>query len=58
MLRALDTAIGSRNVAKALNVAFTTFVGLAEPKFFARISVIPAASKTARILPPAITPVP
>ena len=36
----------------------TTLVGFAEPRFFANTSVIPAASKTARMLPPAITPVP
>ena len=56
--RVFATAIGSRNVASALKVAFTTLVGFAEPRFFAYTSVIPAASKTALILPPAITPVP
>ena len=58
ILRVLETAMGSRSVANAFTVAFTTFCGLADPRFFARTSVIPAASRTARILPPAITPVP
>ena len=53
-----ETEIGSRNNANALKVAFTTLCGLAEPKDFANTSVTPALSKTARIEPPAITPVP
>jgi hypothetical protein len=57
-LLVLDTLIGSRSIASALKVAFTTLCGLADPKDFARTSVTPALSRTARMLPPAITPVP
>jgi hypothetical protein len=54
----LLTLIGSRNIDKAFTVAFTTLCGLADPRLFAKTSVTPALSKTARMLPPAITPVP
>jgi hypothetical protein len=54
MFLVFATAIGSRKVANAFTVAFTTLCGLAEPRLFANTSVIPAASNTARMLPPAI----
>src|SRR5688572_17383670 len=58
ILLVLETLTGSRNKARALNVALTTLCGLAEPNDFANTSVTPALSNTARIEPPAITPVP
>jgi hypothetical protein len=36
--RCLATVIGSRNIANALKVAFTTLCGLAEPNDFANTS--------------------
>ena len=38
--------------------AIRSYYGLEDPFDFARISVIPALSRTARIAPPAFTPVP
>jgi hypothetical protein len=54
----LATDIGSRSIANALKVAFTTLCGLADPNDFANTLCTPALYNTARMLPPAITPVP
>src|SRR5579883_1836256 len=42
----------------ASTVAYTTLIGLLVPSDLVRMSWMPASSKTARIAPPAITPVP
>ena len=58
MPRVIATETGSRKSVKALMVALTTLCGFDEPNDFANTSVTPALSNTARIAPPAITPVP
>src|SRR6188508_3875960 len=45
-------------LVNALKVAFTTLCGLEDPFDFANTLCTPALSNTARIAPPAITPVP
>src|SRR5581483_1604141 len=49
---------GSRRPSRPASVALATFTGLALPRDLVRMSLIPAASTTARTDPPAITPVP
>ena len=54
-LGAPEVSTSSRSPAM---VARSTFCGFAEPSDFVRMSWIPAASRTARTAPPAMTPVP
>ena len=51
-------AVGLSQGKRAKIVAFTKLCGLEEPLDFANTSVIPTLSSTARIAPPATTPVP
>ena len=59
-----DAALPARSASgrafckRASKVAFTTLWGFDEPFDLASTSLIPALSNTARIAPPAITPVP
>ena len=50
--------LGSLSANKALSVALTKLCGFEDPFDFAKTSFTPALSKTARIAPPALTPVP
>src|SRR5579875_1867871 len=54
--RATFSAVLSERSAST--VAYTTLIGLGLPSDFVKISWMPASSSTARIAPPAITPVP
>src|SRR5690606_29542642 len=56
--RCCATVYASRIFSKASIVALTTLCGLDDPNDFASTSVTPALSSTARIAPPANTPVP
>src|ERR1700756_481101 len=56
--RCAATVLASRSCIRAFMVAFTTLCGFDEPNDFANTSLIPTLSNTARIAPPAITPVP
>src|SRR5690606_8148047 len=52
------TVCASRIFNNASTVAFTTLCGFEDPRDLANTSVTPALSSTARIAPPASTPVP
>ncbi len=52
------TSCGDFICLRPLMVARTRLIGLREPLHLARTSCTPTASNTARIAPPAITPVP
>src|SRR6266540_3688860 len=56
--RICTTSCGSRRLVSASKAAWTTLTGFALPKDLDRMSLMPAASTTARTAPPAITPVP
>src|SRR5690606_15929050 len=56
--RCWATVYASRIFSSASMVALTTLCGLDEPNDLASTSVTPALSSTARIAPPANTPVP
>src|SRR5690606_29881855 len=56
--RCWATVYASRIFRSASIVAFTTLCGLDDPRDLANTSVTPALSNTARIAPPANTPVP
>ena len=52
------TVLGSLSSSNAFNVALTKLCGFDDPLDLAKTSFTPALSKTARIAPPALTPVP
>src|SRR5689334_4741796 len=52
------TSAGALTASSALIVARTTLYGLVDPWHLARMFVTPTTSNTARIAPPAMTPVP
>src|ERR1700724_2662986 len=51
-------AAGRRRFFSPSTVAFAMLIGFVVPRLLARMSRIPASSRTARTPPPAITPVP
>src|SRR5207247_7999981 len=54
----LATSSGRRRPRRPATAACTMLIGLPEPRDLERMSLIPAASTTARTGPPAMTPVP
>src|SRR5438445_4133231 len=56
--RAAAMSSGRFSPRSAAMTAFTMLMGLSDPNDFDRMSLIPAASTTARTGPPAMTPVP
>src|SRR5438876_948456 len=54
----LATSSGVRRSSKAARVARAWLIGFRDPRDLVRMSLIPAASSTARTDPPAMTPVP
>ena len=56
--RSASTSCRPRMLSRASTVALTRLIGLVEPKLLVKMSLMPAASQTARTAAPAMTPVP